>query len=207
MDKIGILAYGSLIEDPGVELSPLIAERIRDIETPFNIEFSRSSDTRGGAPTVVPVETIGAPVKGAILVLKDGIEINLAKDILWRRESRNEATDRQYSYPDCSSPNQIAIGEINDFHGVDVILYAHCGANISKPTAKVLAELAIKSALGDAGLKGQDGISYLMSVKRQGIMTPLMPEYEMEILKAVGANTLEDALGMVRKHAGKKSSN
>ena len=204
MRKIGILAYGSLIEDPGVELSPLIVAHIRNIETPFNIEFARLSANRCGAPTVVPVKTMGAPVKGTILVLKEGFEISLAKDLLWRRETRNEASDRHYSDPKYPTSNQIAMGEIYDFQAMDVILYAHCGANIAKPTAKGLADLAIKSVLSDAGLKGQDGISYLMSVKRQHIMTPLRPAYEKEILKAVGADTLEDALSQLLTDATKK---
>lgn len=60
MTRIAILAYGSLIEDPGKELQPLISERIEDVETPFSIEFARSSRSRDGGPTLVPVEVGGA---------------------------------------------------------------------------------------------------------------------------------------------------
>jgi len=56
MGSIGILAYGSLIEEPGKEIEPLIRERRKGIKTPFSIEFARSSSTRDGAPTLVPVE-------------------------------------------------------------------------------------------------------------------------------------------------------
>ena len=38
MTIIGILAYGSLIEDPGKEIDPLVCERRERIETPFSIE-------------------------------------------------------------------------------------------------------------------------------------------------------------------------
>ena len=51
----------------------------------------------------------------------------------------------------------------------------------------------VESAKEDAGKKGKDGISYLISVKRQGIKTPLMEEYEESILGKLGVETLEDA--------------
>lgn len=46
IERIGILAYGSLIEDPGKELKPLIIERIPNVKTPFSVEFARSSSSR-----------------------------------------------------------------------------------------------------------------------------------------------------------------
>ena len=57
---VGILAYGSLIDDPGSEIGEVIADVISDIETPFSVEFARSSSTRSGAPTLIPVEAGGA---------------------------------------------------------------------------------------------------------------------------------------------------
>ncbi len=38
--KIGILAFGSLIKDPGAELLPKIAMRIKT-QTPFPVEYDR----------------------------------------------------------------------------------------------------------------------------------------------------------------------
>ena len=55
MEKIGILAYGSLIDDPGIEIEPLIKKRIKNIQTPFKIEIARKSTTRGDGPTLIPV--------------------------------------------------------------------------------------------------------------------------------------------------------
>jgi hypothetical protein len=43
-----------------------------------------------------------------------------------------------------------------------------------------------------------DGISYLISVKKQGIHTPLMPAYEAAILQKAKAQTLEEAYDKVR---------
>jgi len=54
------LAYGSLIDDPGSEIQPVIARLIEGVETPFKVEFARSSEKRDGAPTLVPVKEGGA---------------------------------------------------------------------------------------------------------------------------------------------------
>lgn len=200
MASIGILAYGSLIADPGIELESLILEKIIDIDTPFNIEFSRSSSSRDGAPTVVPVEGYGASVKAVILVLKDTVTIDNAKDILWRRETRNETSSKPYPNPPNPRPNQVVIGEITGLGGVETVLFTKIGANIDSLSSKKLADLAIKSAKGEAGKKDKDGISYLISIKNQNIVTPLMPEYEEEIIKAVGGSSLAEALKNVLKN-------
>lgn len=74
---IGILAYGSLISDPGIEIEPLIERRIPQ-PTPFPVEYARlSSRTRGGSPTVVP-HTSGIPVKAEVLVLSGSVHIDEA---------------------------------------------------------------------------------------------------------------------------------
>ena len=64
--KIGILAYGSLIDDPDIEIAAATAEITRGVQTPFSVEFTRSSTTRGGAPTLVPVDVGGAQVAAII---------------------------------------------------------------------------------------------------------------------------------------------
>jgi len=40
----------------------------------------------------------------------------------------------------------------------------------------------------------RDGINYLISVKRQGIKTPMRDEYEQEICKQLEVKTLREAL-------------
>jgi hypothetical protein len=191
---IGILAFGSLLEEPGAEIAPLIVERISRVETPFRIEFARSSPTRSGAPTVVPVESGGARVRGTILVLDESVSLAQARDLLWRREIRNEGTGQRYQRPTDPDPNKMLAEELPNFAGVAVVLYAKFGPTLSNPTPEELAELAIKSAMSEAGKRGRDGISYLISLKRQDIVTPLMPAYEQAVLKITGAATLEDAL-------------
>lgn len=199
--RIGILAYGSLLEEPGEEIAPLVVERIAGTTTPFRIEFFRSSPTRGGAPTVVPVESRGACVRGTVLVLDDRVSIGEARDMLWRRETRRAGTGEHYRRPTGPDPNRMVAEEIPDFAGVAMVLYARFGPTLSNPTPEELASLAIESALSEAGRRGLDGISYLISLKRQGIATPLMPGYERAVLEKTGAASLEDALEVIRRKA------
>jgi hypothetical protein len=198
MINIGILAYGSLIEDPGKEIEPLIRERKVDVETPFRIEFARSSSKRDGAPTVVLVENGGCTVRATILVLDADVSREKAEDLLWRRETRNECTAKHYTLSSEANPNKMVVESLINFGGLNVVLYTKLGANITDLSASKLAELAIASAKAEAGKTGKDGISYLISVKRQGISTPLMPTYESEILKRTSASNLEDAFATCR---------
>jgi len=198
MRRVGILAYGSLLEEPGGELAPRIVERIPGTQTPFRIEFFRASPMRGGAPTVVPVENAGAAVRGTVLVLDESVSIENARDLLWRRETRREGTAQRYREPVGTDPNQMLAVELPDFAGMDVVLYARFGPTLSNPTPEELAELAIRSVGTEAGSKGLDGISYLISLKRQGIATPLMPAYEQAVLRRAGRTSLEDALAAIR---------
>jgi hypothetical protein len=79
--SIGILAFGSLIEDPGWEIEEAIVGRKRKVLTPFAVEFARSSTKRGDAPTLVPVREGGSPLLAQILLLN--ISLSEAKDRLW----------------------------------------------------------------------------------------------------------------------------
>lgn len=196
--RIGILAYGSLIEDPGFEIEPHIVESIRDTETPFRIEFVRTSPIRGGGPTVVPVEHGGSSVRGAVFVLHESITKKHALDLLWRRETRNEGTTLGYKKPARPDPNKMLAVELRNFVGLGVVLYARFGATLTDPTPSQLADLAIGSVATEAGRRGRDGISYLISLKRQGIVTPLMAAYEQAVLVRAGTQSLEDALTRIR---------
>ena len=196
--RIGILAYGSLIKDPGKELEPLIRERISDVQTPFSVEFARSSRTRDGAPTLVPVEEGGDRVQATMLVLDPAVDVQRAEDLLWRRETRNECSDQHYSATATPGPNNVVIEQLQDVANVETVLYTKIGANIKNRTPEYLAELAICSARRDAGAKGLDGISYLICVKKQKIRTPLMPGYEAAILRKTKAQTLDKAYEKIR---------
>src|SRR5690606_22745929 len=85
--KLGILTYGSLIDDPGAELGPLITGR-RAALTPFSIEYGRKSGTRGDAPALCPVKQGGTPFQAKLLMLRVSVAASAARDFLYRRACR-----------------------------------------------------------------------------------------------------------------------
>ena len=198
MALIAILAFGSLIEDPGKELHPLIRERIDGIKTPFSVEYARSSRSRGGGPTLVPVDGGGSPVNAVLLALDPGVGLVEAMNLLWRRETRNESSGRRYVRPSDPGENDVLVEFLDDFHGFDVVFYTKIGANIDVLTPNNLAELAIRSARSKAGADRTDGISYLASVLQQGITTPLSLEYEAAILRETRTGNLDEAHAKIR---------
>lgn len=198
MHHVGILAYGSLIDNPGTEIKQVVVRRIENVETPFEVEFARQSSHREGAPTLVPVDMGGARVCSVILVLDEGITLQEAESILWRRETNLVGSAHPYDRPFTPGPNMVYVEHLKNFHDVSIVLYTKIEPNISNLTPETLAELAIRSAQGKAGAQGRDGISYLIAAKGNGIKTPLMEEYEREILNGVPANTLEEALRKLR---------
>jgi hypothetical protein len=197
---LGILAYGSLIDDPGDEIATLTVEILQDgIITPFPVEFARSSRTRAGAPTLVPVTFGGTFIPARIFVLHERISEQEAGHMLWRRETRRNGQDQ--NSPTFSNPNseEVSIRKLTGFHGVNTVLYTRAVANISPLTPKRLAELALNSARRtEIAGKGRDGISYLMAVLRNGIRTELSGAYEEEVLRQAGATTLAEALNHIR---------
>lgn len=190
--KIGILAYGSLIGDPGEELSGKISGSI-DCTTPFAVEYARSSKGRGGAPTLIPVSEGGANVSAKILLLND-VSIAEAKDMLWRRETRKK--DLTKRYPDKASPgvDDVVVKSLIDFEGVDEVIYTSIGRNIDKVNGSVLAKLAIDSYFEEAGENKMDGIHYLLNANNNGIKTALSEEYESHILSATQTKTLQETI-------------
>lgn len=191
---IGILAYGSLIDDPGDELSPLIVDVVRGVQTPFKVEFARKSRTRGNAPTLIPVRDGGDHVQATILVVNASFDA--ARDMIWRRETRCGVITKKYAVPDAGRPNAVRVEQLGGFAGMDVVLYTSIGANIDPLTAEGLADLAIASVSKAA--PEMDGISYLIAAKRNGIITALSAEYEARILARAGAPDLDSALTKVR---------
>ena len=196
---IGILAYGSLISDPGAEIGPVIVRRITGVQTPFRVEFSRSSRVRDRAPTLVPVERGGARVSGVVLVLHESVTETAARDMLYRRERNRVGRGDRYADVDPSDPDSAFLGRLDGFAGLDVVFHAALRANIDEPTPALLARLAIESAASPSGAVGRDGISYLMDAMESGIVTPLMAGYEAEILQRTGGSDLQAARVIARK--------
>ncbi len=191
---IGILAFGSLIEYPGEEISEIEIERLT-CETPFPIEFARTSSTRSNAPTLIPVENGGRHVKAKIIILNAATSIDEAKSILWRRELH--MTDRTQNYLEPNNPgvNSVVVKVLEDFMNVDSVLYTSIGCNINRTlTGELLADFSIASILAQAGQQEKDGIRYLLSAKRNGIITGLSEEYENQILIKTETKCLEEAI-------------
>jgi hypothetical protein len=193
--QVGILAYGSLVDNPGAEIEPAIVQRI-DCRTPFKVEFARTSDSRKGAPTLVPYEN-GAEVTAQVLVVD--LPVSEAIHRLYRRELHKVGQSLLYDASKKMTPNRVVIHTLRNFVTVDTVLYTSIGANIDDLSATKLATLAIDSAraLND----GRDGINYLINVKRAGVTTPLSKKYEAEIIRMTGATCVEDALARLRNEA------
>ena len=195
---IGILAFGSLINDPGPELEAMTVLHIRT-RTPFPVEYGRySGKTRGGAPTLVP-HSAGGPVEAEILVLDDVVSPSDAADMLWRRETRKVGSGDGYT--EGASDNSVLVRHITDSPCVSDVLYTdfHPGGKIERLSAEELAKRAIQSVKTAAD--GQDGISYLMANVASGIKTPLTPAYEAEILLQTNTQSLEEALRTLKPGA------
>lgn len=191
--KLGILAYGSMIDSPGEEIEKRTAGRItNDVETPFNVEFGRSSSSRAGAPTLVPMENYGCRVKATIITLTPEVDIEEAEDCLYRREIHRVASGVPYPR---DSPGDLRIKYLKDFHKVETVLYTALPPNIEPLTAAELARRAHDSLLdGDTVKCRLDGITYLISCKRNHIETPLTGAYEAELLRQFNVASLEEIL-------------
>jgi hypothetical protein len=191
--QIGVLAYGSLIDDPGSEIGPAIVRTIPNVTTPFPVEFARASKTRSGGPTLVPVAEGGASVKAVIHLLSPDVTLTQARDWVWRRETGNIGTDKHYD-EFLTGKNRVRVITVNHFHDVPTVLYTQIDSNIAPLTADELARRAIASAQSSTVADGEDGISYLSRMVAHGIATPLTSEYRKEILQRTQSDTLTAAL-------------
>lgn len=190
---VGILAYGSLLEVPGEEIEKATVRVVSGVKTPFKVEFARSSGKRSGAPTLVPDER-GGNVDARIFVVD--LSVAEAANCLYRRE-RNEVGSRLvYKEPKKVTANTVVIKSLPNFGCVETVLYTDISANIEPLTARKLADLAIRSAR-ERGDK-RDGITYLMDAGRHGIETPLSKAYATEIMRALSAASLGEALAKAR---------
>lgn|SRR5882724_217789 len=191
---VAILAYGSLKDDPGPELKPVIRDRKR-VRTPFPVEYGRASRGRGGAPTLIPLEC-GAPVEAMLLILDPTVSVRAARDMLWRRETGRK--QGSYNPPNNPTENHVIVEEYRNLGGIRLVLSTRIGSNISSLTAKDLARRAIASARSADVPAGEDGISYLLRANSSGVETPLTAAYERAILEETGANTLQQAIETIR---------
>src|SRR5262245_24499674 len=132
--RIGLLAYGSLLWDPRSELVDVLdlASPVHDVETRFAVEFARSSTrTRGGGPTLVPVETGGAQVLGAIFPFREWLPVNEAQTLVWRRET-GRFNGRYDPLRGADNPDKVFVDAHEALHDeFDVVLVVRIRPNIA----------------------------------------------------------------------------
>jgi hypothetical protein len=193
VQKIGLLAYGSLRWRPEGLLEVLELPGAVDVETPFAIEFARTSMWRDGCPTLVPVESGGSRVAAAVIPFREGISVSDAQTRVWRRELlRTSGTYDRVS--NAGSPNKVYVEPIEQrIAEFEVVLSVSIGSNIDDLNAEVLADLAIASSRAPAGARREDGITYLIEAKKQKIETPLLRAYEEAILRRMAVASLDEA--------------
>ena len=195
--KIGILAFGSLIDNPGKEINNIEVERI-DCETPFKIEFARISSSRDDAPTLLPIldGSKGKKTKAKIIILKDETELDLAKTLLWRRERHKMDSNEEFKDPINPTSKNVLIGELKNFCNVSRVIYTYflIQKEFENIGPKELAKYAIHSILSEAGKNKNDGIRYLNSAIKAGIETQHSKDYTNEILSLTNSLTLDKAI-------------
>lgn len=190
---LAILAFGSLVSNPGLEITEVVSHPLDGLTTPFDVEYARSSSTRGGAPTLVPVASGGCPVRATAFVIEPGIGLEEVRDRLYRREINRVGADRSYSHTDTPEPGHVWLPTTDQVARVGLAVYTALEDNIplEKRTPGHLASLSVGSvALADPG---RDGISYLEANLAAGIVTPLSHDYEAAILERTGTETLAAA--------------
>ncbi|MBU4190074.1 MAG: hypothetical protein KJ886_03645 [Candidatus Thermoplasmatota archaeon] len=178
--RIGIFAYGSLINDAGSDITPHIVEKM-DQDSPKPVEHARSSSSRCGAPTLVFYDK-GSIVKGKILILDlDNSEKNIEKVKEWLRKREGN-----------TQPKYIKIMQMNNF---ETVLYCNIPPNVNQVISDKLSELAIESVkkCKADGVPENNGIRYLIESINNNIITPLTKDYMNKILQKTNSSTLEEA--------------
>ena len=180
---LGILAYGSLLNDQGDSIQSHVTAR-RPVQTEWPVEYARDSSGRGGAPTLVR-HRAGGLVRGAILML-DMWDWDIERVRKWLREREGK--------PD---PSAIKSQKISDRL---TVLYADLDATIpdDQLNAEHLADLAIASVPRACE---RNGIRYLADNIKAGVFTPLTLAYRDAILKKTGAANLAEAERIVRERS------
>lgn len=203
--KIGILAYGSLIDDPGIEIKPLIIDRIKCI-TPFKVEYARKSRKRGFGPTLVPYTKAGCKVNASILILNNVKSLEEVTSMLYRREIGATDISKTYTHTNNPKENTTQIMLEKDFMGVENVLYTKIASNIKIDfNSDDLADLAIKSILMEAGKEKRDGIRYLAQNIENNIITEYTEEYRLAILSKTGSSSLEESIILLDKKRNERT--
>lgn len=178
---VAVLAYGSLLHEPGPVLAPLVTDRI-PCRTPFPVEYGRASARWGGGPVLVP-HPWGAPVDGALLRLADGVTLGEAVEALRIREGL---------------PGPVGVVEVVVPRAAGwTVICASLPRNLDR-AAMAPAALA-RRAVASAARGERNGVAYLADALASGIVTPRSRAYAAEVGRITGCTTLEAArAGLLR---------
>ncbi len=208
-----VLAYGSLLAEPGAELAAVIEQRM-PVRTPFPVEYMRSSPTRGGAPVLVPVpEGYGATVPAEIWTFSPEVDRSLAETLLYRRELDLPGEPYVFYSPEVAAADGLTIKALEDFAGPPTVLYVAPMPNLPEvippdvpvsDKAYFLARCAVASVTPETHAAGHDGIAGLAAALQQGAITPLTRPYCEAVLRLTGAGDLATArdLALARRGPG-----
>ncbi len=226
---VGILAYGSLLDDPGPELRAVLVGAPIAGTTKFGVAFARLSAARGGAPILTKVTGHrGVTVNAGILGLAPEVTMNDARAMLFRRDT-HRASSALTGYEMQVGWIKVAVvgGAAGEQHGrpavaLDDLFTPTDGARFGAITTVLyvdrppirgwrwwlkpgeLANRAIRSARGPAG-EGDDpldGITYLQEIIAAKLPAELTERYERAILRRLGADDLSEAWSLARAQAG-----
>jgi hypothetical protein len=176
--QVAIVAYGSVIDDPGPAIRRLVVER-RLCRTPFPVEFARVSPRWGGGPVLVPCSR-GGPVDGRLLVLSPGVGIGAAVELLRQREG----------LPGGRGIVEVAVS------GPLLLIAASLPLNLTPEHVTPLA--LARRAIASVAHGPRNGVAYLRQVLRAGVRTPLTRAYEQALLELSGASSLGEVELVVR---------
>ena len=150
---------------------------------------------------MVPVETGGAPVLGAIFPFRESLPVDDAQTLVWRRET-GRSNGRYDPLRNAEHPDKVFVDAHEGLYDqFDVVLAVRIQPNIEPLNGDELARRAIQSARTEIGAERNDGISYLIGAKAFGIETPLRSDYEAGILRSLDVRTLDEAWDLVTSAA------
>lgn len=221
MKIVGILAYGSLISNPGCEINMHRIGTIYNVTTPFPVEFARKSNKRNSAPTLVPFKD-GGQVKGQIFVMnlcleeaanvlyrreinkvcklkhtydkdKRGIsEIN-SKKIKWKSEKDSNVYVKKLASA-CEWPELASACEWPEYVLVTWIDDNMKFDGIKKNRNRYADILACRAIISvPEAERCRDGINYLNDAQGNGIDTVLSDAYKRQVLELTGSKCLYQA--------------
>jgi hypothetical protein len=181
VQRLAVLAYGSLLAHPGDWLGRNMQQLIR-CETPFGVEYlGCAKNGRGGAPTLVRSNSHRRVFGGLIILPQTDAEESLTE--VKRRVAERERTTKASQVKDDL-----------DMFGYRVV-YSDFAVQFDNPSAATLAKAAIESVTKcyEDGHTFMNGIRYLRDNLEWGVETELSLRYRDAILASTKVDTLEKA--------------